>query len=83
MVEADHNSTYLGLPNVIGRNKAAILGYLKDKVNMKISSWDQKFISRSGKEILVKTVVQALPSYAMSVFLIPLEVTRNIERSLT
>lgn len=47
MVEADHNSTYLGLPNVIGRNMTAILGYLKDKVNMKISSWDQKFISRS------------------------------------
>lgn len=33
MTEANEHSTYLGLPNIIGRNKSALLGYLKDKVN--------------------------------------------------
>lgn len=83
MVEANDQSTYLGLPNVIGRNKSAILGFLKDKVDMKIRSWEGSYVSRAGKEILVKQVAQTLPSYAMNVFLLPLEITRNIEKSLT
>lgn len=31
MREASANSTYLGLPNIMGKNKSAILGYLRDK----------------------------------------------------
>lgn len=81
--EATEHSTYLGLPNIIGRNKSASLGYLKDKVDTKIRSWDNNYISRPGKEILVKQVAQTMPSYAMNVFLLPLEITRNIEKALS
>lgn len=52
-------------------------------MNTKIRTWEGNCISRSGKEILVKHVAQNLPSYAMSVFLLPLEITRNIEKSLS
>lgn len=83
MSEATVHMTYLGLPNIIGRNKSALLGYLKDKVNTKIRSWEGNILSRAGKEILIKQVAQTLPSYAMSVFLLPLDITRNIEKSLT
>lgn len=83
MPEANEHSTYLGLPNVIGRNKSTLLGYLKDRVNSKIRSWEENYISRSGKEILVKHVAQTLPSNAMSVFLLPLQITRNIEKTLS
>lgn len=83
MPEATEHSTYLGLPNIIGRNKSELLGYLKDRVNTKIRSWDNKFISRAGKEILVKQVAQTMPSYAINVFLLPLEITRNIEKTLS
>lgn len=78
MPEATEHSTYLGLPNVIGKNKSALLGCLKDKVNTKIRSWDESFISRSGKELLVKHVAQTMPSYTMGVFLLPLEIMRSI-----
>lgn len=71
MPEANEHSTYLGMPNIIGRNKTALLGYLKDKVHTRIRNWDARNISRAGKEILVKQVAQTLPSYAMSVFLLP------------
>ncbi|WOG89983.1 hypothetical protein DCAR_0209224 [Daucus carota subsp. sativus] len=83
MGEADEHCKYLGLPNIIGRNKTAILGFLKEKVHTRIRSWDGKFIARSGKEILVKSVVQALPVYAMNVFLLPMEINRDIEKRLT
>lgn len=83
MRETNEHSTYLGLPNVIGRNKSALLGYLNDRVNTKIRSWDGNYILRSGKEILVKQVAQTLPAYTMNVFLLPLDITKNIEKSLT
>ncbi|KAM6543635.1 hypothetical protein CsatB_008082 [Cannabis sativa] len=80
MPEASENSFYLGLPNIIGRNKNVILGFLKNKVLNRINSWTGKLLSSAGKEILLKTVVQYLPTYAMSVFLIPLGTCDEIEK---
>ncbi|XP_030497624.2 uncharacterized protein LOC115713283 [Cannabis sativa] len=80
MDEAFDNSFYLGLPNIIGRNKKSILGFLKNKVINRINSWTGKLLSGAGKEILLKTVVQSLPTYAMSVFLLPLGTCDEIEK---
>lgn len=35
-----------------------------------------------GKEILIKAVIQSLPSYAMSVFWLPLEIRKDLERKM-
>ncbi|XP_060965178.1 uncharacterized protein LOC133034161 [Cannabis sativa] len=78
MTTADENSLYLGLPSSMGRNKSVALGFLKNKVKNRLG-YGTKFLSRAGKEILIKTVAQALPSYAMSVFLIPQEVIKDME----
>lgn len=83
MNEADGGSMYLGLPNLLGRNKSAALGFLKDKVRSRVQTWDGKWLSQAGKEVLVKTVIQALPTYAINVFLIPTDVIRDLERSIT
>ncbi|XP_074342236.1 uncharacterized protein LOC141679713 [Apium graveolens] len=40
MSEASEHSTYLGLPNLLGRNKSTLLGYLKERVNARIRTWD-------------------------------------------
>ncbi|KAM6593181.1 hypothetical protein CsatA_000884 [Cannabis sativa] len=79
MIEAPPNSLYLGLPCTMGRNKNAILGFLKDKMEKRILSWEGRLLSKAGKEVLVKTVAQALPSYAMSVFLLPVDTCNKLE----
>ncbi|XP_060965604.1 uncharacterized protein LOC133034522 [Cannabis sativa] len=78
--EAGENSFYLGLPNTLGRNKTALLGFLKDKMRKKIQSWEGRFLSKAGKELLIKTVAQSLPSYAMNVFLLPIETCQKMEQ---
>ncbi|KAM6580302.1 hypothetical protein CsatA_004076 [Cannabis sativa] len=40
----------------------------------------QLFENASGKEILLKTVVQSMPTYAMSVFLLPIGTCNEIEK---
>ncbi|KAM6568955.1 hypothetical protein CsatB_016940 [Cannabis sativa] len=80
MTEATDGSLYLGLPNIIGRKKTVILGFLKNKIINRLNSWNGKFLSRAGKEVLLKSVIQSLPTYAMSVFLLPLETCQEIEK---
>ena len=81
MREADDQCTYLGLPNIVGRNKSRILGFLKEKVRANLKSWDGKLVARSGKEVLVKSVVlQALPAYAMNVFLYLVKLRGTLEK---
>lgn len=59
------------------------LVFLKTKLLQKISSWEGCWLSKAGKETLLKSVAQALPSYAMSVFLIPLLVCQDLERLMS
>lgn len=45
-----------------------MFAYLKDRVWKRIPGWKEKLLSKAGKEVLIKVVAQAIPSYAMSCF---------------
>lgn len=75
--ESGENFVYLGLPSFVGRNKNEIFRYVKDKVWSRMQSWKGKMISRAGKEVLLKSVIQAIPSYVMGVFSCPRSCVRN------
>jgi len=49
---------------------------------MKLEGWKEKILTKAGKEILIKSVVQAIPQYAMSVFKVPNFVCNAIERKI-
>ena len=59
---------YLGLPSLVGRNKK---NSFKEKLAKKLAGWREKLLSKAGKEILIKVVAQAIPTYTMSCFKIP------------
>jgi len=52
----------------MGRSKKKVFAYLKDRVWSRIPGWKDKMLSRARKEILIKSIAQAIPSYAMSCF---------------
>lgn len=70
---------YLGLPSLVGRNKKASFNYIKERVWKKLQGWKEKLLSQAGREILIKAVVQAIPTYTMSCFKLPLGLCSEIE----
>jgi hypothetical protein len=62
---------YLGLPALVDKSRVREFQYITDKVRKRISDWNVKFLSQAGKEILIKVVLQAIPTYCMSLFLLP------------
>ena len=71
------NDKYLGLPANVGMDKSDCFQFLIDRIITKISGWKEKLLSAGGKEILLKSVVQAIPAYAMSVFKIPKKIVKE------
>lgn len=63
-----HNEKYLGLPVYMGRSRSKTFSYIKDRIWKRIQGWKEKLLSKAGKEVLIKAVAQAMPTYAMSCF---------------
>jgi hypothetical protein len=68
------NEKYLGLPVHVGKSKIKVFNYLKDRLWSKIMGWMEKWLSKMGKEILIKAYGQAIPLFAMSCF----DITKEI-----
>ncbi|XP_040987705.1 uncharacterized protein LOC121235427 [Juglans microcarpa x Juglans regia] len=69
---------YLGLPVVVGRSKYNAFRGIKEKVWRKINNWKNSFLSAVGKEVLIKAVLQAVPTYTMSVFQLPKQLCKEL-----
>ena len=69
---------YLGLPPIIGRGKKQAFMEIKQKIENKLQGWKGKLLSQAGKEILIKSVAQAIPVYTMSVFRLPDDLCKEI-----
>jgi hypothetical protein len=62
------NERYLGLPVHLGASKKKEFEYLKERIWQKIQGWKERLLSKAGKEIMIKAIAQAIPTYAMSCF---------------
>ncbi|XP_074265956.1 uncharacterized protein LOC141588411 [Silene latifolia] len=57
--EVDKYEKYLELPTIIGKSKKVIFASLKERIWKKMRGWKKKFLSKPGKEVLIKAVGQA------------------------
>ncbi|XP_059628916.1 uncharacterized protein LOC132271532 isoform X2 [Cornus florida] len=69
---------YLGMPAIIGRSKSDVFHFVSQKVQDRLSAWKAKYLSKGGKEVLIKAVLSSLPTYVMSCFRLPASLCEKI-----
>lgn len=55
---------YLGLLALVGKLRSKAFQSIKDRVWKRLQDWKLKFLSQASKEILLKAIIQAIPTYS-------------------
>lgn len=69
------------MSTLIGRSKKQVFQIMIDRVLNRLKGWKEASLTKAGREILLKAVVQAIPTYAMSCFIFPHSVCETIEKA--
>ena len=76
----------MGLPSLIRRKKKASFEFIKEQVWHKLQGWEEKILYQvvrkalnQRKRVLIKAVVQAIPTYTISCFKLLLGLCNEIE----
>lgn len=69
---------YLGVHAEWGNSRGQALHWIKERVVPKLDDWKEQFPYQAGKEVLIKTIIQAIPSYVMAIVRLP----KNFRQSL-
>ncbi|KAA3470265.1 reverse transcriptase [Gossypium australe] len=70
---------YLGLPVMVGRRKMWAFNMFIDRFRKRVEGWSLRYLSMGGKEVFIKSVLQATPIYAMQCFLFPKTLCNKLE----
>ena len=66
-----------------GKSKVNTFKELHERISKRVMGWKEKYISKAGREVLIKTIAQAIPTYSMSLFEIPKMLGDSINSTLT
>lgn len=67
---------YLGCPIAVKVSRA--FDYLIEKFEQKLNHWKSNYLSHAGRLILIKSVLNSLPIYAMGTIIIPQKVLTRL-----
>jgi hypothetical protein len=76
------NEKYLGMPSDIGKSKNGAFKHIKDRVWKHVQGWLEKLLASGGKDVLIKSVAQAIPTFSMSCFRLPRGLCQSINAML-
>lgn len=58
--------TYLGCPIYVGRKKICYFDDMITKVVKRLNGWQGKMLTYGGKMVLIKSVLQSMPTYTLT-----------------
>lgn len=74
---------YLGVPAIWGKSKKNGLAYIKGRLLGKIQGWKCTTLSQAGREVLIKAVVQAIPTCPMNLFKFPTTLCNELDAMIS
>ncbi|XP_028078613.1 uncharacterized protein LOC114280444 [Camellia sinensis] len=72
--------TYLGLPLGASFKAKGVWDRVVDRVQRRLAGWKRQYLSKGERLTLIKSVLSSIPTYFMSVHVIPVSVTKRIEQ---
>ena len=67
---------------IITSSKEQVFGYIRNAIDKKLQSWKNKLLSQAGKEVMLKAVAMAMPTYTMSCFRLSSKMCRDISAKM-
>ncbi|KAH1039299.1 hypothetical protein J1N35_041042 [Gossypium stocksii] len=67
----DKLDNYLELPLLVGKKKSLPFNDNLNRFSCRINRWSKRLLLYGGREVFIKSILQALSTYALSVFLAP------------
>ena len=71
---------YLGMPLGTPYKTASVWDPILERMEKKLSGWKRLYLSKKGRLTLVKSTLSSLPTYYLSLFVIPVAVANRLER---
>jgi hypothetical protein len=73
---------YLDLPTAVGRSTKEAFEHMPTKIKELVGSWSGREASCAGREILLKSKAQAVPTYPMSCFMLPISTCNRMRSTI-
>lgn len=80
MGNIDREAIYLGMPLFPSRSKNRTYNFTLERISSRIDGWKSKLLSFAGRATLIKSVVSAIPSYAMSSVQLPEALCKKMDQ---
>lgn len=68
---------YFGIPSVWGKTKYQ--AYIRDRMIKKIQGWSRSFVSQAGREVMIKSVINAIPTFSMMCIKLPIKTCKEFD----
>ncbi|KAK2424264.1 hypothetical protein QL285_034644 [Trifolium repens] len=73
---------YLGVPIFKGKPKVCHLQPIADKIKLKLSAWKASLLSIAGRVQLVRSVIQSMLTYSISIYSWPVSLLKDLEKCI-
>jgi hypothetical protein len=69
---------YLGLPTAVGRITSDTFDHIGERIRSKLNGGSERMVSCAGREVFLKAVIQAIPTFSMSCFKLTKKVIKKL-----